>query len=123
MTALQRRYGPSLLVHWEDVAAPNAFALLQALQAQGVPTFNDDIHCTAVVTLAAVFGALRLPGVLPLEQQRFLFFGAGQVRGLRWHLHDCCQLQLGADAQLLGVLVLSVMLPVPCCCWPSIAPC
>jgi malate dehydrogenase (oxaloacetate-decarboxylating)(NADP+) len=53
--------------------------MLQRLRASGTPTFNDDIECTAGVTVAALLGALRVQGVLPLEQQRFLFFGAGQV--------------------------------------------
>lgn len=76
---LQRRYGPSIIIHWEDVASSNAFQLLQLLHDRGVPTFNDDIQCTAAVSVAAVLVALRLPGVVPLERQTFLFFGAGQV--------------------------------------------
>lgn len=43
-----------------------------------VPTFNDDIECTAVVTLAAMLAAPQLMQV-PLRDQTFLFFGAGQV--------------------------------------------
>ena len=50
----------------------------------GVPTFNDDIEMTAVVTLAALLGAARIPRVPPLREQTFLFFGAGQV-GVREH--------------------------------------
>ncbi len=46
---------------------------------QGVATFNDDIQSTGAATLAAVLGAMRLPGVPPLTQQRFLLFGAGQA--------------------------------------------
>ncbi|KAI8466125.1 MAG: hypothetical protein J3K34DRAFT_524796 [Monoraphidium minutum] len=56
-----------------------AFSMLQRLRGRGTPTFNDDIECTAAVTAAALLGALRLPGVAPLPQQRFLFFGAGQA--------------------------------------------
>ncbi len=51
----------------------------------------SDIQCTAAVTLAAVLGALRMPGVTPLQRQRFLFYGAGQAsadpvwsQGLVW---------------------------------------
>jgi malic enzyme len=44
-----------------------------------VPTFNDDIQATAAVAVAAVLGGVQVPGVLPLTQQRWLFFGAGQV--------------------------------------------
>jgi hypothetical protein len=34
VTALRARYGASLLVHWEDFAAGNAFRLLAKYQAQ-----------------------------------------------------------------------------------------
>jgi malic enzyme len=66
------------------------FAMLQRLREANTPTFNDDIECTAAVAVAALLGALRLEGVVPLAQQRFLFFGAGQVRpgsgaaGMAW---------------------------------------
>ena len=42
-------------------------------------TFSDDIQATAAVTLAALLGAQRLPGVPRLRQQAFLFYGAGQA--------------------------------------------
>lgn len=47
--------------------------------SQGVCTFNDDIQSTAAAVLGAVYGALRLEGVPPLKQQKFVFFGAGQA--------------------------------------------
>ena len=50
----------------------------------GIPTFNDDIEMTAVVMLAALLGAARVPGVPPLQQKTFLFFGAGQVEQYQW---------------------------------------
>jgi malic enzyme len=56
-----------------------AVLCLQLSQGAGVPTFNDDIQATAAVTVAAVLGGVQVPGVLPLTQQRWLFFGAGQV--------------------------------------------
>jgi malic enzyme len=52
---------------------------LQLAQGAGVPTFNDDIQATAAVAVAAVLGGVQVPGVLPLTEQRWLFFGAGQV--------------------------------------------
>ena len=45
-----------------------------------MPAFNDDIEATGAVVLAALLGAERIPNVRPLQQQTFLFFGAGQVR-------------------------------------------
>jgi hypothetical protein len=77
--AAQARYGPSVIFHWEDVAASNAFGLLRSLRARNAPTFNDDIECTACATLASVLAAARLPGVPALAAQRFLLFGAGQA--------------------------------------------
>ncbi|KAK9848237.1 hypothetical protein WJX84_007118 [Apatococcus fuscideae] len=79
VASLQQRYGPSLLVHWEDLSAANSFRTLARLQKQGVATFNDDIQSTGAATLAAVLGATRLPGVPALPQQRFLLYGAGQA--------------------------------------------
>ncbi|WIA13414.1 hypothetical protein OEZ85_006994 [Tetradesmus obliquus] len=76
---LQRRFGRQVLLHWEDLAVRNAFSVLQLAQGAGVPTFNDDIQATAAVAVAAVLGGVRVPGVLPLAQQRWLFFGAGQA--------------------------------------------
>lgn len=76
---LQRRFGRQVLLHWEDLAVRNAFSVLQLSQGAGVPTFNDDIQATAAVAVAAVLGGVRVPGVLPLAQQRWLFFGAGQA--------------------------------------------
>eukprot|EP00897_Mesotaenium_endlicherianum_P004739 jgi/Mesen1/4293/ME000022S03578 len=77
VAALQRRYGRSLVVHWEDVGSRNSFDLLERYRGTAA-TFNDDIQCTAAVTLAGVLGALRLTRQ-PLTQQRFLLFGAGQA--------------------------------------------
>lgn len=69
-----------MLLHWEDFGAKDAFRLLSLYQKKAVlPTFNDDIQSTAAAVLAAMLGAVRVPGVPPLAQQRVLFFGAGQA--------------------------------------------
>lgn len=78
--ALRARYGASLLLHWEDFGSGNAFRLLQRYQAANSgPTFNDDIQSTAAAVLAALLGAVRVPGVPLLRDQRVLFYGAGQA--------------------------------------------
>ena len=79
VAALQARYGPEVLVHWEDLGSANAFDVLRRYQERGVVTFNDDIQGTSAAVLSGLLGALRQRGVAPLEQQRFLFFGAGQA--------------------------------------------
>jgi malate dehydrogenase (oxaloacetate-decarboxylating)(NADP+) len=79
VAALRGRFGPAFLVHFEDFGAANAFPLLARLQAARVPCFSDDIQGTAAITAAAVLTATRLPGVPPLAEQTFLFFGAGQA--------------------------------------------
>lgn len=79
IAALRRRYGKSLLVHFEDFASRNSYRLLAKYRDQGVPVFNDDIESTAAAVVAAVYGAARLPGVPPLAKQHFVFVGAGQA--------------------------------------------
>jgi len=37
---MQKRYGPSLIIHWEDLAIGNAGELLSRLRGRGVITFN-----------------------------------------------------------------------------------
>ena len=50
-------------INLEDIAAPAAFEIEEALQeALDIPVFHDDQHGTAVVTLAALWNSLRLTG-------------------------------------------------------------
>jgi len=50
-------------INLEDIAAPGAFQVEEALKAAlDIPVFHDDQHGTAVVTLAAVRNALRITG-------------------------------------------------------------
>ena len=50
-------------INLEDIAAPGAFQVEEALkEALDIPVFHDDQHGTAVVTLAALENALRLTG-------------------------------------------------------------
>jgi malate dehydrogenase (oxaloacetate-decarboxylating) len=48
-------------VNLEDIAAPRCFEIEQRLRAElNIPIFHDDQHGTAIVTLAALFNALKL---------------------------------------------------------------
>jgi malate dehydrogenase (oxaloacetate-decarboxylating) len=50
-------------INLEDISAPRCFEIEAQLQAQlDIPVFHDDQHGTAVVTLAALYNALRLTG-------------------------------------------------------------
>jgi malate dehydrogenase (oxaloacetate-decarboxylating) len=48
-------------VNLEDIAAPRCFEIEQRLRQElDIPVFHDDQHGTAIVTLAALFNALKL---------------------------------------------------------------
>jgi malate dehydrogenase (oxaloacetate-decarboxylating) len=50
-------------INLEDISAPRCFEIESRLQAElDIPVFHDDQHGTAVVTLAALYNALRLTG-------------------------------------------------------------
>ena len=62
MVDLVKRLEPTFGgINLEDIAAPDAFEIEEALvEALDIPVFHDDQHGTAVVTLAALDNALRI---------------------------------------------------------------
>ena len=64
-------------INLEDIAAPRCFEIERKLKACcDIPIFHDDQHGTAVVTLAAMYNALKLTGK-KLEDLRIVTNGAG----------------------------------------------
>lgn len=69
------RLFPKLYLHWEDFGRSNASNILEKYRNQ-IPTFNDDIQGTGIVTLGAIFGSLAITGG-KLSEQTYLCFGGG----------------------------------------------
>ena len=66
---------PKLYLHWEDFGRSNAANILEKYR-KDIPTFNDDIQGTGIVTLGGIFGALAVTGE-KLTDQIYLCFGGG----------------------------------------------
>ena len=78
VNAVKRVYGETCLIQFEDFEMETAFRLLDHFRWR-CNCFNDDIEGTAAVAAAAVATAPRIQGVLPLDQQKILFIGAGSA--------------------------------------------
>lgn len=64
-------------INLEDISAPRCFEIEARLQRElDIPIFHDDQHGTAIVTLAALFNALKLVRK-PMDQIRIVINGAG----------------------------------------------
>jgi len=64
-------------INLEDISAPRCFEIEERLKERlDIPVFHDDQHGTAVVTLAALWNALRLTG-RTVESTRVVISGAG----------------------------------------------
>ncbi len=66
---------PKLYLHWEDFGRSNAANILEKYR-KNIPTFNDDIQGTGIVTLGGIFGSLAVTGE-KLTDQVYLCFGGG----------------------------------------------
>jgi len=74
--AIQEHF-PKAFLHWEDFGRGNARRILDKFQ-DSLCTFNDDIQGTGAVTLAALLAATDVTQI-PIEQHRFVVFGAGSA--------------------------------------------
>ena len=69
------RLFPKLYLHWEDFGRLNAANILEKYRKQ-IPTFNDDIQGTGIVTLGGIFGSLDISGEKLIDQV-YLCYGCG----------------------------------------------
>jgi malate dehydrogenase (oxaloacetate-decarboxylating) len=64
-------------INLEDISQPNCFKVLDVLREEcDIPVWHDDAQGTGCVTLAGLFGALRLAGK-EISRARMVFYGAG----------------------------------------------
>lgn len=66
---------PKLYLHWEDFGRSNAANILEKYRKK-IPTFNDDIQGTGIVTLGGLYGALEISGE-KLTNQVYVCYGGG----------------------------------------------
>ena len=64
-------------INLEDISAPRCFEIEDRLkESLDIPVFHDDQHGTAVVTMAALFNALKITGK-PIQELKVLMVGLG----------------------------------------------
>src|SRR5215208_2124433 len=64
-------------INLEDISAPRCFEIERRLREElDIPVFHDDQHGTAVVTMAALFNALKIVGK-PIEEITVVVTGVG----------------------------------------------
>ena len=66
---------PKLYLHWEDFGRSNAAKILEKYRKK-IPTFNDDIQGTGIVTLGGLYGSLEISGER-LTDQIYVCYGGG----------------------------------------------
>ena len=85
-------------INLEDISAPRCFEIEDRLKDElDIPVFHDDQHGTAVVTMAALFNALKIVGK-PIEDLNVL--DAGARRGGRRGDEDDARLRRHGDHRL-----------------------
>ena len=86
------RLFPKLYLHWEDFGRLNAATILNKYKDK-IPTFNDDIQGTGIVTLGGIFASLDITGE-KLTDQVYLCYGGGTAgAGIAARVHR----EMGVD--------------------------
>ena len=80
------RLFPKLYLHWEDFGRSNAANILEKYRKQ-IPTFNDDIQGTGIVTLGGIFGSLAISGEKLIDQVYLCFGGGTAGAGIASRVH------------------------------------
>lgn len=75
------RLFPKLYLHWEDFGRMNAANILEKYR-KNIPTFNDDIQGTGIVTLGGIFGAMDITGEKLVDQVYFCYGGGTAGAGI-----------------------------------------
>ena len=70
-----KRLFPKLYLHWEDFGRSNAANILEKYRKK-IPTFNDDIQGTGIVTLGGIYGSSEISGE-KLTDQIYVCYGGG----------------------------------------------
>lgn len=76
VTAAEKLF-PRLYLHWEDFGRGSAANILNKYK-NVIPTFNDDIQGTGIVTLGGIFTAMEISGQ-KLTDQVYVCFGGGSA--------------------------------------------
>lgn len=76
VTAAEKLF-PRLYLHWEDFGRGNAANILNKYK-NVIPTFNDDIQGTGIVTLGGIFTAMEI-SEQKLTDQVYVCFGGGSA--------------------------------------------
>ena len=80
------RLFPRLYLHWEDFGRSNAANILEKYRKK-IPTFNDDIQGTGIVTLGGILGAMAITGDKLTDQVYLCFGGATAGAGIASRVH------------------------------------